>query len=540
MLELEHAVCETEPEPPSALARKGTAREAAAARGLRGDPDNIVLKAMRREPQLRYASAEHFSEDIRRYLDGYPITARRPGLWYRASRFAGRHRTACAAAAIFTVAIAVSAAAAMREKTLAERRFTQLRSFANFVIRDFDNTLRQGVTPARRKLNEEALRYLDGLAKEAGRDPVLRLDLAEGYTRACDVLGNPNGSSLGDMQAAEDSYAKAIAIAGGSSPSGARDAASALALARAQIGMADVLWPRGKMDQAIGLYHAAIQQADAVLKVTRDKDAVRSNFRAWDHLMAANENRGDIAAALASAQQCLKYAEDMGSRDLQAYVREREGRFLVLDHKAGDGEREVRRAVATYEALDYATGPIPKRKTLAEAYKSLGDAERAGGNLGAAEQSYRRSVADVERLAGEDSRNAPLQLDVGQANTALIDLLLAAGKRGDAHSQTSHAIGLLRPIAEAPAATTWQMYYYAWLLVTTPFPDLGDGATAMKLTGRMMQKDPADAEVLDLMARASARTGDTTGALAFEQRALAANPLPEVRARIEDEIKVLR
>jgi eukaryotic-like serine/threonine-protein kinase len=540
VLELERAVCETEPAPPSTLARGATGREAAAARLLRGDPDNIVLKAMRLEPQLRYPSAQHFSEDIRLYLDGYPITARRLSLWYRASRFAGRHQVSCAAAAVFTIAIAVSAAAAIREQRLAARRFTELRSFANFVIRDFDSTLRQGVTPARRKLNEEALRYLDGLAKEAGGDPVVRLDLAEGYTRAGDVLGNPNGSSLGDMQAAENSYAKAIAIAGELSRSGARDAASELALARAQIGMADVLWPRGKMDGAIELYQAAIRETDGVLKATRDKDAVRVGFRAWDHLMAANENRNDIAAAIASAQQCLRYAEEIGARDLQAYVHEREGRFLVLDGKAADGEHEIERAVATYEALDYMTGATPKRKTLAEAYKSLGDAERAGGKLDAAEQSYRRSVADAERLSSEDSRSAPLQLDVGQANTALIDLLLAAGKKPEAHSQTVHALGQLRPIAEAPAATTWQMYYYGWLLVTTPFPDLSDSAAVMKLTARMMQKDPGDAEVLDLAARASARAGDIEGALMFEQKALAANPLPEVRARIEDEIKAVR
>jgi eukaryotic-like serine/threonine-protein kinase len=539
VLELERAVCETEPEPPSTRARGATGREAAAARLLRGDPDNIVLKAMRLEPQLRYASAQHFSEDIRLYLDGYPISARRLSLWYRASRFAGRHRISCAAGAIFTIAIAVSAAAAIREQRLAARRFAELRSFANFVIRDFDSTLRQGVTPARRKLNEEALRYLDRLAKEAGGDPTVRLDLAEGYTRAGDVLGNPNGSSLGDMQSAENSYAKAIAIAGESSRSGTRDAASELALAKAQIGMADVLWPRGKIDRAIELYQAAIRETDDVLKSTRDKDAVRVDFRAWDHLMAAQENRNDIAAAIASAQQCLRYAEEMGARDLQAYVHEREGRFLVLDGKAGEGEREIERAIETYQALDYSTGAIPKRKTLAEAYKSLGDAQRAGGELGAAERSYRRSIADAERLSSEDSRNAPVQLDVGQANTALIDLLLTEGMKAEAHTQTAHAIGLLRPIAEASAATTWQMYYYAWLLVTTPFQDLGDAAAATNMTARMMQKDPGDAEVLDLAARAAARTGDTRSALEFEQRALAGNPLPEVRARIEDEIKAV-
>jgi serine/threonine protein kinase len=535
MLELEHAICETEPEPPSALAGNGTNREATATGLLRGDPDIIVLKALRKEPRLRYASAEHFSEDIRRYLDGYPIAARRPSPWYRASKFAGRHAVACAFSVIVTIAIAGSAAAAIREKILAERRFNEQRSFANFVIRDFDSKLREGVTPARRALNKKALSYLDGLAKEAGRDPALRLDLVEGYMREGDVLGNFNGSNLGDMQAAEDSYAKAIAIAGEPPHS----AASEVALAKAQIAMADVLWPRGEMDRAVGLYRVAIQETDEVLKKSRDKEALKISFKASDHLMNANENRGDIGAALESARQCLRYAEELSNRDSQAYVHEREGRFLVLDGKAGEGEREVQRAVKTYEALDYATGKLGKRLTLSQAYKSLGDTQKANGNLNGAELSYRRSVSDVELLASEDPKSASLQVEMGRANTALIDLLLAAGKNADARSQTRHAIGLLRPIAEGLSASNWQMYYCVWLLVTTPFADLSDGADAMKLAQRMMKKDPRDPEVLDVMARACARTGDTRSAAAFERKALAANPLPEVRARIEGEIAAL-
>src|SRR5258705_9510698 len=40
---------------------------------LRGDLDNIVLKALRKEPERRYASAQEFSEDIRRHLEGLPV-----------------------------------------------------------------------------------------------------------------------------------------------------------------------------------------------------------------------------------------------------------------------------------------------------------------------------------------------------------------------------------------------------------------------------------------------------------------------------------
>lgn len=62
-------------------------------RNLRGDLDNIVLMSLRKEPERRYASVTEFSEDIRRYLSGRPIRARRDSMLYRGTRFMQRHHT---------------------------------------------------------------------------------------------------------------------------------------------------------------------------------------------------------------------------------------------------------------------------------------------------------------------------------------------------------------------------------------------------------------------------------------------------------------
>jgi len=93
MLELEKAICEVGVKKPSESATPEIARQ------LRGDLDTIVCTAMRREPQRRYASAEHFSEDVRRYLEGQPVSAHRDTIVYRARKFVGRHRPAVAASA---------------------------------------------------------------------------------------------------------------------------------------------------------------------------------------------------------------------------------------------------------------------------------------------------------------------------------------------------------------------------------------------------------------------------------------------------------
>jgi serine/threonine-protein kinase len=72
---------------------------------LAGDLDSIVLKALRLAPEGRYASVEQLAADIDRFLNGFPVLARRAGLSYRATRFVGRHRLAVAAAVLGMVTI---------------------------------------------------------------------------------------------------------------------------------------------------------------------------------------------------------------------------------------------------------------------------------------------------------------------------------------------------------------------------------------------------------------------------------------------------
>lgn len=74
-------------------------------KSLRGDLDTILLKALRKDPQDRYSSVEKFSEDIGRYLGGYPILARKQSLWYGWSKFAKRHRIALSLAALSFVMV---------------------------------------------------------------------------------------------------------------------------------------------------------------------------------------------------------------------------------------------------------------------------------------------------------------------------------------------------------------------------------------------------------------------------------------------------
>jgi serine/threonine protein kinase/Flp pilus assembly protein TadD len=115
--EIERAICEKDPLPPSQMvggeessqsisvaeARASTARRLK--RGLAGDLDNIVLMAMRKEPERRYGSAQQMAGDIQRYLDGKPVIARRDTVSYRASKFVRRHWLPVSAATAATFMI---------------------------------------------------------------------------------------------------------------------------------------------------------------------------------------------------------------------------------------------------------------------------------------------------------------------------------------------------------------------------------------------------------------------------------------------------
>ena len=74
-------------------------------RRLSGDLDTICLKALRTEPERRYQSAEQFLEDIRRHLDGLPVTARNDTMGYRLQKFVQRNRLGVAAAAAVVLAL---------------------------------------------------------------------------------------------------------------------------------------------------------------------------------------------------------------------------------------------------------------------------------------------------------------------------------------------------------------------------------------------------------------------------------------------------
>ncbi len=234
-IEFAKAICETEPARPSTVAehvkverltedRQLTTNSPASTkhrRALKGDLDNIVLKALRKEPARRYVSVEQLAEDIRRHLQGLPVMATPDSASYRVSKFVRRHMTGAAATALIAVAVAGGVAATLREarvavhqRARAERRFNDVRKLANSFLFEFDDAIKNlpGSTPARSLVVRRALEYLDGLAAEARGDRSLQAEIAYSYQKVAEVQGDPIFPNLGDSKGALESSRKSLAI----------------------------------------------------------------------------------------------------------------------------------------------------------------------------------------------------------------------------------------------------------------------------------------------------------------------------------------
>ncbi len=186
-------------------------------RRLSGDLDNIVLKALRKEPERRYASVQEFAEDIRRHLEGLPVTASPATFAYRTGKFIQRNKAGALAAALIVItlfaatALTVSQAhVARRERAKAERRFVEIRKLSNSLITEVQSSLTTipGTTPTQRLLAQKSLEYLDSLSQDEDKDVGEMGELASAYIN----VGSLQSWTLYDTASALRNYQKAVAI----------------------------------------------------------------------------------------------------------------------------------------------------------------------------------------------------------------------------------------------------------------------------------------------------------------------------------------
>jgi serine/threonine protein kinase len=420
-------------------------------RVLRGDLDQIVLKAIRKERDQRYSSAEQFSEDIGRYLEGRAVVARKATLGYRTVKFVRRHKAGVIAALLMTLAVIAGIAAIIREsraeraqRARAERRFNDVRELANSLMFDINDAIANlpGATTARQLLVTKALKYLDSLAGESGGDPALQRELATAYQRLGDVQGLLNiQQNLGHSSEALESYRKAavireaLAAADPRSKSAKRD----LAFIYQRLGQVCALlndFPCATdYDQKALTIYDSLHAADP--KDLETSQSLGTAFFTLGRLFSMNGEwptaiQNDLKA-METYQQILAVKPDDVSVRLAQATASREACYDL--GKSGDHAKALPLCQSAVDLDEHvaATNPSEVRTQLdlAVSYCDLGTTLRDSGDLEAAIQNLRRALAISERVANADPNNARAQVVLAVDNNQLGLTLAKAGQSGE-------------------------------------------------------------------------------------------------------------
>lgn len=259
---------------------------------LRGDLDNIILTALRKEPNRRYSSVEDLSKDISNYLNKLPVIARPNTVFYRASKFYARNKTASivgiflALSLIFgIIATTWQAVVANRERDRAEKRFQDVRKLSNSLLFEITPKIErlEGSTEAREVVVKRALEYLDSLSTESSNDLSLQSELASAYEKVGDVQGNPAKANLGNLAGGIESYQKAQKIRLTLAEKNPVDIETQRLLAINYSSIGDFRWWASEIDVALSDYEKSIAILEKLVSQKPDDlqlntDLVNSNI----------------------------------------------------------------------------------------------------------------------------------------------------------------------------------------------------------------------------------------------------------------------
>lgn len=415
------------------------------------DLETIIQKAIAKQREARYQTAEELAEDFRRFLDGRPTCARRPTLLDRFGKWSQRHAAAVAAAAavllVALVATLISASLVARQKqqTVAALQTSQRqldRAEANYqqarrVVDRYGLRLAEelagipGIEPVRRELLEDSWQCYAALLRQTAGDPALRVDQARTHFKAAEVAGQLGDSrrALQQYAAARDAFAALV-----------QDNAAAvehrvhLGLCYNNLGL--VLAADGRADEA----RQAFQQAEE-LAASLCRDEPANPAHRWRAALVQTNTGllysqcGDIAKADACYGQAIAWLEPLLAREPD---RDEFRKDLAVAynnrgalHRTADPARAARdngRALAVLEALvqrqperlDYQSELALCRSNQGVLLAELDSASSAAPVL-------RQAIASQEQLVRKSPARVDFRRDLAVSYNNLGRVLLDGG-----------------------------------------------------------------------------------------------------------------
>ena len=475
------AVCEQEPARP----------------GLGSDLDNVILMALRKEPERRYPSVEALAEDLRRYLEGRPVVARKDTLGYRAGKFVSRHRVGTVAAVLGALALAGALAVALSQaqaaragRAEAESRFDDVRRLANSFLFEFHDSIKDlpGATPARELVVRRALEYLEKLSSVRQGDVQLQRELAGAYERVARVQGGMFESNLGDTEGARRTLLRAVVIrerlAGAGSAASDREA-----LAETELQLAQVLMAAGDAAGAAARARRSVVALEALsASMPQDRRLEARRARAHRYVGAAlarSSDRKEALAELVSAERAFHALVEAEPTN-RALRRELGITNQMIVHALG-GSREREQAMASYtkavalqsELVGSEPGNSSFARELAYTHVSMGAFYEWSGDEKAAVETYERALPILENLVATDPKNADARLLLAETCNSVGYGQVVAGASAAGRANLERSRALLEPIAAADPANVRATLGLARLYESLGTSSTGDRARAL-------------------------------------------------------------
>jgi eukaryotic-like serine/threonine-protein kinase len=346
-LERMRAIVDTDPVRPSE-----------AARALRGDLDNIILKALKKSPAERYPTVEAFAEDLRRHLNHEPVSARPDSFAYRAGRFVVRNRLAVGAGAIVLLTIIAAAAVSVREAIEATRQRDRALALVarNDAVIEFVKGMLTEVAPA-----DQPVRVADLI--ERSRSILIREDDIPEHRAAILSMLSAYYLSSGKPAQAQDMLALARDLTEATTD---RDLRALLLCESAYA--ASLL---GRPDDARTLIERGLATS---LRTTSEVQCLRNRG-----FIAQNTNDPQTALDYALRAQALLQTSPMPKPDIEAFVLADIAAAHYLAGRNGEAERFYARALAKMTEIGRGESPSVffLRNNWGAASNSAGDTRRA-------------------------------------------------------------------------------------------------------------------------------------------------------------------
>lgn len=411
------------PRTPEKIARARGTTPGALRRRLSGDLALILGKALRKEPEERYSSAERLSEELGRYLDRRPVTARGDTLRYRTSKFVRRHAAGVAAAALVVLALVGGIAAA----TWQASRASEAAEAARVEARNAE-----GVTD----LLVELFRAPDGEAAAVGDTLTARAVLDRGLARMREELadqpevrarmlhvGGEVYGNLGHYDRGRPLLREALHLRRGLYGDEHAEVAESLEA------LAGLLRSERDFRAAVPLYREALS-----IRRTLEPDTAMAIARTAGGLALALRDAGRADTAVTVMREVLElkrrrlgadHEESLEAQAALAYALRGRGELEEAEAQYRDVLPRMRRAGLPPAAL------AANLNNLAYVLKARGDAR-------AAADMYRAALAEARRAHGEDHPNSLMVM------TNLSSALSAAGDTSGATTVLEERLRLTR------------------------------------------------------------------------------------------------